>query len=58
MNQTNKPFAAEDILFIKACNLAGIEATKRQASRWQNNKGTAFKFKKGAIRELEKEQQK
>lgn len=54
-NQTNKQFAIEDRVFIKACTLAGIITTTRQASRWLNGKGKAIKFKNQAIRELAEE---
>ena len=44
----NTQFAAEDHLFRQACNLAGIQPTKRQASKWRNKKGTAYQFKSKA----------
>lgn len=28
--------------FIKACELAGIPATRRQASKWNHSRGLAF----------------
>jgi len=33
----------KDPKFRKACEKAGIEPTKRQASRWYHKKGIAFK---------------
>ena len=35
---------AKSPLFLKACELAGIEPTKRQASRFRNRTGQAFRF--------------
>ena len=37
----NKMFAEQDPTFKKACELAKIKATKRQASKWRNGKGLA-----------------
>jgi len=31
--------------FIAACHAAGVEPTKRQASKWSNKKGAAYKHK-------------
>lgn len=31
--------------FKKCCGAAGVEPTKRQASKWNNGKGLAFKTK-------------
>lgn len=45
---TNEEFAAQDRLFIKACELADVEVTPRQASRWRNGHGSAFRFKREA----------
>ncbi len=33
-----------DTQFIKACELAGVQPTKRQASKWLSHKGAAWKF--------------
>lgn len=38
---TNKKFS-ENKLFQKACTLAGVEPTARQASKFRNGKGLAF----------------
>ena len=38
---TNKEFARTNDKFIAACKNVGIEPTKRQASKWRNNKGKA-----------------
>lgn len=40
---TNKKFAKENTIFIEACERVGIQPTKRQASKWLNKKGKAFK---------------
>jgi hypothetical protein len=39
----NKEFAQKDQAFINACEKAGIKPTKRQASKYRNKKGIAFK---------------
>jgi len=31
-------------LFLQACESVGTEPTKRQASKWNNKKGLAYKF--------------
>lgn len=38
---TNAEFAL-DRLFRKACELAKVEPTKRQASKWRNRRGRAY----------------
>ena len=43
---TNKEFAQKDSGFHTACEKAGIEATKRQASKFRNQKGKAYKNRK------------
>jgi hypothetical protein len=40
---TNKEFMKMDAAFINACDNVHIKPTKRQASKWRNNKGLAFK---------------
>jgi len=40
---TNKKFAEKDKNFIKACNIANVNNTKRQASKFRNQKGSAYK---------------
>jgi hypothetical protein len=37
-----------DTVFLGACELAGIPATKRQARKWNNHKGLAIRFKREA----------
>ena len=41
---TNKEFAKTDDAFKKACEEAKIEPTTRQASRWRNKTGLAYKM--------------
>lgn len=38
----NKMFAEKDMYFQKACQAAGVEITKRQASKFRNKKGSAY----------------
>jgi hypothetical protein len=40
---TNKQFCETDNQFRKACEVAGIPPTPRQASKWLNSKGLAYK---------------
>ena len=42
---TNKEFTSNRT-FIKACENVGLEPTLRQASKYRNKKGLAFKFKR------------
>lgn len=42
---TNKKFASDDDNFRGMCARAGIDATRRQASKYRNHKGKAFKEK-------------
>lgn len=39
---TNRKFSQEDRLFLKACELAGVEPTRRQASKFRNKNGSAY----------------
>lgn len=39
---------ANDSTFTKACELAGIPPTRRQASKWLAGKGIAYKTYKSA----------
>lgn len=43
---TNKEFAETNVEFKAACDIAGVKPTKRQASRFRNNRGKAFSAKK------------
>lgn len=40
---TNTQFAIKDSSFIAACNKAQVDNTKRQASKYRNKKGKAYK---------------
>lgn len=43
---TNKEFAEQDTTFQDACEEAGLQKpTTRQASKWRNHKGIAYKRK-------------
>ena len=44
---SNKEFAAKNEAFRKACERAGVEPTSRQASKYQNKKGAAYKSGRG-----------
>lgn len=37
-----------DVVFLGACDLAGIEPTRRQARKWNNGKGLALRHKNQA----------
>ena len=41
---SNAQFASSDPLFMKCCDLAKVRATKRQASKFRNMKGSARNF--------------
>lgn len=47
---TNRERAASDQTFQKACALAGVQPTKRQASKWQLGRGKAFACKAEAYK--------
>ena len=40
---TNKEFAEKDKEFKRACDYVHVNPTKRQASKYRNKKGTAYK---------------
>jgi len=40
---TNKEFLEQDQIFKRACELVQLPPTKRQASKFRNKKGKAFK---------------
>jgi len=42
---TNKDFAQKDSLFKTCCEAVGLEPTRRQASKFRNGKGKAYKAK-------------
>ena len=43
----NAVFADTDDAFRAACRLAKVEPTRRQASKWRNKSGAAWKAAKG-----------
>ena len=43
IEMTNKEFAAKNEEFRAACKRVGIDPTSRQAARWKNRKGLAWK---------------
>jgi len=42
---TNRKFAVEDKKFRACCKAMKIEPTKRQASKYRNEKGLAYSFR-------------
>ena len=50
-SETNKEFANSNPNFLTACASVGLKPTKRQASRWRNRKGKAFKEGKRSKKE-------
>lgn len=42
---TNVKFSKMDETFKVSCERAGIEPTRRQASKFRNKKGLAYKFR-------------
>jgi hypothetical protein len=55
MNETNAMFSRDDVIFKKACELAHIEATKRQASKYRRKIGSAYKMKSAATKAVKAE---
>ena len=47
--ENNTNFAKNDQNFIKACEEAGVEANVRQASKFRNKKGKAYKVSQGLL---------
>lgn len=50
---TNVHFAAHSPLFRKACELAGVPPTKRQAGKFRRGEGKAYAHREAARQELE-----
>jgi hypothetical protein len=48
---TNTEFANSDYVFRKACALADVPPSPRQASKYRNGRGVAYKFKGTASHE-------
>ena len=46
---TNQDFANSDPLFRKACELAHVDPSKRQASKWNSKRGRAREFYAAAV---------
>ena len=49
MRLTNQDYAQQNEVFREACHIAGVEATKRQASKFRLGVGTAYKYRKEAV---------
>jgi hypothetical protein len=45
---TNRDFMKADETFKVACELAGVQVTVRQASKFRSEKGKAFSFREQA----------
>lgn len=52
MKKRNKLFAVENEFFRICCSCANVEPTTRQASKFRNNKGMAFKHKGAGVRQM------
>lgn len=55
MTITNSQFAANDQVFKKACEIAHVNPTKRQASKFRRKRGLAFICKAEAVLAIKKE---
>lgn len=51
MRAVHKEYIKERV-FLKACKLANVEPTSRQASKFRRRKGVAFRYVKTAAREV------
>lgn len=58
MKLSNREFAKENKLFQKACEIASISSTSRQASKFRHHKGIAYKNQGKAQSTIDKERQK
>lgn len=54
---SNNEYSKKDGAFIKACELANIPSTTRQASKYRNKRGLAYD-QRGAAQKLFEEDQK
>ena len=52
VEKSNEEFAQQDVAFNKACNAANVKPTARQASKFRNKKGMAWKVMKGLAEPL------
>lgn len=46
---THKQFSQSDVVFKRACELANLPNTARQASKYRAGRGKAFKYRAQAI---------
>lgn len=53
---TNRWYAEHMPIFIEACVIANLAATKRQASKYRRGLGTAIKYKQHAVKSLKAKQ--
>jgi hypothetical protein len=51
-SQSNADFAKKNLLFQKACAIAKVEPTARQASKWRNQRGRAYAARHAATKEI------
>jgi len=57
MKPTNREFAKENKLFRKACEIAVINPTGRQASKFRKHRGLAYKNQGKAQSAIDKKEQ-
>ena len=57
MKSTNREFVKENKLFRKACEIASINPTSRQASKFRRHKGIAYKHQGKAQSAIDKKKQ-
>ena len=46
--QTRSEFARYNVLFRKACLIAGLQPSRHQAGRWRKQQGTAYWYLEAA----------
>jgi hypothetical protein len=51
---TNREFSKTDEVFQRCCKEAGVEPTKRQASKYRAFKGRAFAMRQAVLARIEK----
>ena len=56
--QTNREVAAHDPFFRRCCEVAGIQPSKRQASKWGRRSGLAYNARAEAQRLMREEAEK
>ena len=52
---TNREIAENNPTFRRACELAGIPATKRQAGKWERQTGIARQYRNQALSQIAQE---